>query len=105
MIVKIEDFPQGKTIKRIVIDILFDEDGTPLTKIKQDYEEKSTLVPPPYEVTSIVNAATEATIELATSLPLANTVVTTSNTEMTSTSSITHAEDSNIPDEMRDIQF
>jgi len=38
MLIKIEDFPNGKSIKHITIDISFDEDGTPQTKVNQDYE-------------------------------------------------------------------
>lgn len=105
MIIKIEDFPIGKTIKHITIDITFDEDGAPLTKIKHDYAQPTSPEAPPYEVTSLINRVTETSNKPVDALPPANTVVTVSDVIMTSTSSIAHTQDSNIPDEMRNIQF
>lgn len=51
MLIEIKDLPQGKSIKHITIDISFDEDGTPQTKVKQDYvvpEVKTPTYGPPY---------------------------------------------------------
>lgn len=85
MIIKIEEL-EGKIIKRVIIDISFDEDGNSTTKVQHGY-------------------TTQELKEPVDALSPVGTVVSISDTIMSSTSSVAHTESSNIPKEMLDIQF
>lgn len=90
MIIKIEEL-EGKIIKRVIIDISFDEDGNSTTKVQHGYTTQELCEIKPKEPVDALSPV--------------GTVVSISDTIMSSTSSVAHTESSNIPKEMLDIQF
>lgn len=116
MIVRIEEFPSGKIVKHITIDISF-EDGEAITKVKHDYVQPTAPVAtpsygPPYVATSSAIVTSEA-IRVSIDTPnVVQPIDTIPQLDERSDVLITRLATPNvvqniiaIPDEMRDIQF